>query len=857
MKTSHSAAPLVVFALALPCGAASQEIPRDEYLNQLPLSQPRLVQQTAASLELQLFGDPAAPGYRDQAPRDGIDDARNEILLSLAVRFAPFMVQNTEDIPVNFQHFIDNRDSFPLWLDTWDISGVSPELAHTRGVNFSVLGQEPCDPDLLGRAFELDPLPTTDASVEDCKVLELLDRFAPGAGATIDRDQTLMVGQPNELPVLFFNTPGEGEGSWDGVYQDEYDRTPPARRNAFPHAFVHPFVEEVSDEEGRGRPGYELVLQYWFYYPTNDSGMNHEGDWEHLNVVVSPVSRVEGALSAETVRRILDGSIPVDGEADPLVIKRLDYYLHHLVMPLDFSSPNVYRPRSEWEEVVARHPQERFREQVLWRQIREMAYVDEAETTLNTHPLVYIGADNKGLNQAMELPGASNQDSHASYPFSGRYPNVGPGGTTDEVGYEVDFREHLRATLEGVAGPGPEFEGGSVLSLVDPERLRILPDWERLVDLVREDAGARRDWAWMVLPIRWGYPATVSPFSGLLENVNLGNVAPVGPSYSGGWNATGASPGFSYYEPHAMPDLLPLQLQDNFRNDLGFLNLTVPTLFNLPPLDFVSRLVAYPVRKLLGRPGTVYYPTESLPFRFVGVSSGLSVQLLSSDFDALAVNAQQFESFISETVLFFAGSGGDSTTTSLGSNRGVRTAVGTFVSIPFYLGQKFVSENTVRNVRSGLEVEVPFNNIPTYTYDADINMWEYVGGLRYSPFIGNVRPYVRGGYGWSWYRLQDARVGGQSLDPSGTDWIGPSSILPNLWHYGLGLEVILLRGTRAGISGVDLGLRLEYGRYLQSLDLDLSSIPLNELALAFPTLADIPSENVGRHDFVLALTVSF
>ena len=31
----------------------------------------------------------------------------------------------------------------------------------------------------------------------------------------------------------------------------------------------------------------QTIIQYWFYYPFNDWGNNHEGDWEHINVVLS------------------------------------------------------------------------------------------------------------------------------------------------------------------------------------------------------------------------------------------------------------------------------------------------------------------------------------------------------------------------------------------------------------------------------------------------------------------------------------------------------------------------------------------------------------------------------------------
>ena len=45
-------------------------------------------------------------------------------------------------------------------------------------------------------------------------------------------------------------------------------------------------------------------MQYWFFYPWNDGGNNHEGDWEHINVVVSPLHAVHRNLTAEEWRTL-------------------------------------------------------------------------------------------------------------------------------------------------------------------------------------------------------------------------------------------------------------------------------------------------------------------------------------------------------------------------------------------------------------------------------------------------------------------------------------------------------------------------------------------------------------------------
>ncbi|HSM06033.1 MAG TPA: hypothetical protein VK858_15555, partial [Longimicrobiales bacterium] len=628
-------------AIVAPAPAASQEIPRDEYLAMLPLSVPRLGLETEASRSLHLFGDPEAPGYRDTDPVDGIDDRRGELFEALAVRFAPYLVQNTTDVPMSFEVFIRNRDTFPLTIDRWRTSEEEVELVDSAGINVSALGDAACDPGLRDEVFDRFPAPGMDPAVEDCKLLVLMDRYTPGAGLLDPRDAALVRASTDRFEVLYFNFPGDGEKTWSQAYRDEWERTPAERRAGFMHAYVHPFLTEL--EEG----GYELILQYWFFYPSNDSGMDHEGDWEHMNVVVAPRSLVAGGLDADVVADILDGRWSLEDDApDPLVIRRVDYYFHEFVWPLDFSRPNVYLPRDEWQAQVDTLPRSRFREDEIWANLRHMVYVDDAETVLNTHPLGYIGADNKGLNQALRAPGGSNQEPHGTYPFPGRYNNVGPGGTTDHVARYVDLRDHLRDVAAGRAPEGPTFRDHAIIGLADPDRIRIVPDWERVAELARERPEVRRDWAWLLLPIRWGYPATRSPFAGVLRHYNTGNVAPQGPSFNAGWNTTGSSSGFHLYEPHSLPSVFPTQVQDNFQNSWGFLNLTAPLLLNLPPLDFVTRLLAYPVTSLIGRHDPVYYPRDGLPYRFVGLSTGVTANRQDPGFRSLALNAEQRAEFV-------------------------------------------------------------------------------------------------------------------------------------------------------------------------------------------------------------------
>jgi hypothetical protein len=858
MRTTIPVFLLASVLLILVGDAHAREIPRSEYLGYVPLSYPQLEQQGAATGALHLYGDREDPSYRDVAPVDGIDDSRHDVLLSLAVRFAPYLVQNTTNIPTNFNRYIDNSASFRLHVDTWDISGEKSALIRTESVNFSALGHSACDPSLPGGNGYARSISDMDGVTEDRKLVELLRQFSPWSPEQEGLDQPFVRQRPEHFTVLFFDFPGEGPGSWEAAYKPEYDQTPEKKRANFPHSYVHPFLAEVIDDGG-SLLGYDLVLQYWFFYPSNDGGNNHEGDWEHLNVVVAPKSMVERPLSSDTVNRILTGAIPAsDDTPDPLVIQRVEYYFHHFVMTLDFSSPNVYQPREAWKADVKHRPKERFQENEIWNAIRHMAYVDDEETSVNTHPFGYIGADNKGFDQALSAPGGKNRNSHGTFPFPGRYHDIGPAQATEQISVYVDPREYWKHLKAGTETTGPEFKRGSVLGLADPNRLCIVPDWERVVDLVADDACVRREWSWLLLPIRWGYPATESPFSGILPNTDTGNLAPLGPTYSSGWNVSGPARGFHAYQPNTLPSVFPLGLQDSFRNDFGFFNFTLPVLFNLPPLDFLTRLGTYPFKLAFSRRDPVYYPEEAVPFRFFSLSSGASVEILDKDINALSLNPDQYDEFVGRILAHLLINGIDSTTTVVGGSEFVDNPIAPFFQIAFYIGDRFASENTVRNVRTTYGVSVDFSNIPSYDYSAELNYWEYAGSLRYSLSSSRLQPFLKAGYGWSWYRLENVQANGVPFEPAESSWIKPKKIWPNVWHVGLGIEFIPWKRVGKFPGGVDLAFRFEYGLYIESLGLDLSGIPLEKLSFVFDTLGDIPaSERITRSDFLFGLSVSF
>ena len=82
----------------------------------------------------------------------------------------------------------------------------------------------------------------------------------------------------------YFEYPGVREDNDEGIsknwYHYYFSTTHPKRGAApeFPHtAYVHAF------ERADGN----VVIQYYYFYPFNDFQNNHEGDWQHINVIVN------------------------------------------------------------------------------------------------------------------------------------------------------------------------------------------------------------------------------------------------------------------------------------------------------------------------------------------------------------------------------------------------------------------------------------------------------------------------------------------------------------------------------------------------------------------------------------------
>ena len=734
----------------------------------MPLGYPSLVRQTAASERFQLFGDRQDAAYRDEQPRDGIDDRRAAWLQRLAVRFAPLMVRNTPLYPIDFRTFY-SRPGFGIHVDEWDLARFKEKALGQSLIPFGELASRPC---VAGE-------PPDSA---DCRLVDLIKAYGPGR-APIE-PEVAGGAEQQKYTVMYFDLPGYDEKTWREEYWPKSgprDARSPSLAGS-ERVFTHPFVAEVPGSNQA--TGYELVLQYWFFYPENDGPNNHEGDWEHINVIVSPRSRVTAPLDEATMTALVSGTLPPDGD-DPLVMRRIEYYLHHYVFPMDFSSPNAYEARPVWERQVQEAMKANESGRWMWDRIRERAWQDMTETRINTRPVVWIGGDALGIQNVLEKPGLRDRDGHASYPFRGYYKGIGP-GVGERVIKEFDPHAYF-------ADPSSRPE--HVEDYGDPAKVTIMPDWERVRDLVLSDPQVRREWAWILLPLHFGFPASPSPAAGTIAHADTGNVSIVGPSFNGGWNRLGDSTGYDLYNAIRLSWATPLGASDSFFPRLGWFNAPILYFLFKPPLDLAWRSIALPARAGLGTRTATFVNSEAPKERSVGFEVGGMVTPVSEDFSALFVNRDQFR----ELAVFLALAlppGVDFA--SLTQTNVFPTVVAPVYSLVFHLSPRFSTESALASYKAkvGFDIGGPGLAQPIQIRGT-LDQFDYHGNTRLN-LITRTRfqPYLKFGAGLTSYQLKGVSVAGVPLPTPDSPRFKPKG---NWWSFGF-------NETQFG-GGLDMGGR--------------------------------------------------
>ncbi|MBI4551764.1 MAG: hypothetical protein HY710_05810 [Candidatus Latescibacteria bacterium] len=762
-----------VIVVCLTARCLAQEITKDNYLKYVPLSSPPILCQTEASRDLCLYGNEQDTSSYKDGNLDGIDDSRYQRLKELCVKFSPILFKNDYMIPLNFRAFIKDGVTPLLYSDTWDLTRAEHRVITRETINLALA----------------DPL-------EDVKLLHLIRETHPDSLRTAKVQPTHQT-----LKVLYFDFPGEDETTWKQAYHNIISKDLQRSYQEYSMIYAHPFIHEPQPDN-KGKRGYEFVIQYWFFYPFNDGANNHEGDWEHLNVIVTSKMKADSLLSQEEVWSLLQ----VDGYTDMIpdsswVIKRVEYYFHQLVTIWDYTRPNVYLDAQRWKAEVERSRPERKEEQRKWEWVRARAFQDDG--TINTHPIGYIAGDNKGFNQLLALPGGKNRDSHGTYPIPGIYKGVGAIGATEQIHGSLNYRQGLQRRSQFV-------------SYTD-DQIELVPDWERVKDLVLQSPQARRNWSWLILPVRWGFPATASPGAGIVPNADTGNLGIVGPAYQTAWNRVGACDRFALYDPHIFSSAFPMSPVDNFSNRWGFLNATLPTVLSLPTYNYLWGFLIKPLVVDRFDPPPLFISEDIIPFRRVGFVFGVSPSFEDDAF-ALLLHNERLRQFIQAY--------------NLVRRLENRWTLSYYGQLNFYLGRRLASENLFRVAQSTVRYSLTQPPKVLASFEGDLRLIELSGSLRYNFLPERFQPFLKSGYGYTIYKVRSARplITGtlDQVDPatieglvdrSATAWFHhpkfwpPQRWWPNTWHFGFGLEFLPVKSYTSG----HMGAKLEYELYVHRL----------------------------------------
>ncbi|HJU76028.1 MAG TPA: hypothetical protein VJ717_19965 [Gemmatimonadaceae bacterium] len=754
---------------------------RKSYYNQVPPA-PQLVGQTAASARLSLYGDRSGTSYRDSAPVDGIDDTRARRLASIAERFSPILRRNNFSVPRDFRT-IGAR--LVMHADHW----ADGHLQRSDSVELSCcIAANGADPKAGG------------AATDDAKLVELLRHFDPRG-----TDPRFQDPEPQRETILYFDFPGSDERTWRDAYR-EHD----PRKSAI---FAHPFIDEVATG---GERRLSLVMQYWFYYPFNDSANNHEGDWEHLNVGITTLAQAaqdsrtpgpRGRLSESDVLRLLDadGGVPLDS----MTIRFVTYYFHQHAMQFDYLAAPVAHdapadsaaPRltpAIWEDV-----------QYISNALRRRRAV--AGGRLESHPIGYIGGNSRGLDELLaawpRFGGSFNRNSHGTYPLPGTWRAIGPLGASEKVFGDVEPRIRERPSDRADSIPWHDLIDDDRYLTYRRESIQIIPDWERVIDLYDENAAVRREWAWLILPIHFGFPASKSPGAGVVQRTDLGNIAPTGPAFDPGWNRPFTSTEYHAFDPHVLRiAFAPVSPFTGLQNGWGIFNLPIALAGLIPGTQVVTAQIMPWISGALGiagaPPGKTFYAGK-LPRRFTSFGAGRFVQFGGDDFARMLPHEKD------DSVARFLARGGyidDHSYRRDGSD-------GNRIWLLLHYGDRFAIENTfsIDTTQLGYTIR-DSGGAGVASVAGLLAMRQLSSGIRFSgPLFGEaLRGHLRAGYTWTWYEVDHATLNGHPLATGRTRGGHAPSLIPstkwwpNSMYAGAGLELFAPR--RAWILG-----RLGYG----------------------------------------------
>lgn len=235
---------------------------------------------------------------------------------------------------------------------------VLPKADHVRvdGQKYQLL---PTDARLIADTLRVDLIRAAPYTFQDSLDIQL-QRLDSDSLVALTVNAVRYESDPRVLVAWYFDWPGGKPSEW----WDSYGRVRTGADSALwaqATVYAHPFVD----------PAGRLVIQYWYLYPFNDFIGNHEGDWEHVNVVLTP---------------------------DRSGVEQVHYYFH---------IRSVALPQGNYEPEI----------------------VDE------THPVVYVGGRMYNVFDfpIRILAGEKNEGSHGMYPYPGEWEAAAGLGAPESV----------------------------------------------------------------------------------------------------------------------------------------------------------------------------------------------------------------------------------------------------------------------------------------------------------------------------------------------------------------------------------------------------------------------------------------